>query len=120
MEPFQSVVITVGGVLLLVILVFIGFSLYRRKGDTAYPPVLASCPDYWQDLSTTGSKGGSNCLNIQNLGLNTGVCNKKSDFSAMTTCEKATWSKQCNITWDGITDNDDICQSGVLPAAAFY
>ena len=118
MESFQSLVVSVGGVLLVIFLIFIAISLYRQKGSTAYPPVLASCPDYWQDLSMTGTKGGSNCVNVKNLGLNTGMCANKTDFSLMTLCEKSKWAAECNITWDGLTDNENICQTTLFPALA--
>ena len=25
-------------------------------------------------------------------------------------CNKSKWAKQCDLTWDGITNNDGICE----------
>jgi hypothetical protein len=105
---FQKVVSTIAIFVLIITLCFIGLSLYRQKNTLNYPPVVASCPDYW-DIS------GNLCINSMNLGKSN--CNVPMDFTTSqwnsneSKCNKYTWATKCNLTWDGITDNGDVCGS---------
>ncbi len=107
MEYFQHAVLSVFLVLLIICLIAIGFSLYTAKFSEVYPPVLANCPDYWLDNS---SGDASQCFNEKDLGNS--ACQRTMDFSSMGfsgqsgMCKKKSWAKSCNITWDGITNND--------------
>lgn len=113
MNSFQSSVLYIAIVILIITLLIFGFFIYSSKNDLTYPPVLANCPDYWLDESI--KKNGSNCKNSKNLGKNT--CSKIMDFSTSWwsgqrgLCNKSKWAKACNLTWDGITSNNDICKS---------
>jgi hypothetical protein len=49
------------------------------------------------------------CYNVKKLGTVSDSCPKKMDFSKYSTCEKQTWAKSCNITWDGITNMPSAC-----------
>jgi hypothetical protein len=69
------------------------------------------CPD---NITNKSDEMGSSCpiakcYNVQNLGEKGDTCNPVMDFSKFTTCQKQTWSKKCNITWDGITNMPDKC-----------
>ena len=108
-NTFQSIVMTIAIVLLIICLVLIGMTIYNTKYNMAFPPVVADCPDYWLDESQGDA---SNCVNSKNLG----TCNvNKMDFSkSMWTgnnglCNKAKWAKACNLTWDGITNSSESC-----------
>ena len=110
MEQFQITVLTIATIILILCLIIIGITLYRSKYSDIFPPVLGNCPDYWLDESKGDS---SNCVNVKNLG-NDG-CEKRIDFSKKGgygstngLCRKKNWAKSCNITWDGITNNDDL------------
>ena len=106
---FQYIVMTTASIILIITLGFIGIALYRQKYHSDYPPVIAKCPDYWIDSSGNGSK----CQNVQNLG--NAICSTTMDFSSAQwsgqsgQCNKYTWAKSCNLTWDGISDNADLC-----------
>jgi hypothetical protein len=103
---FQKTVSTVAIIILIIALCFIGIALYRAKYNSAYPPTLANCPDYW-DIS------GNDCMN--SMGLGNPNCNVPMDFTKPNwsgkdgLCNKYTWATSCNLTWDGITDNVDAC-----------
>jgi|LauGreDrversion4_1035100.scaffolds.fasta_scaffold1292605_1 hypothetical protein len=105
---FQKTVTTVAIIILILSLCFIGIALYRAKYNSTYPPVIANCPDYW-DVS------GNLCLNT--MGLGNSQCNAPIDFStpqwnnATSKCQKYQWAKSCNLTWDGISDNAELCGS---------
>ena len=107
---FQKTVSTVAIIILIIALCFIGIALYRAKYHSAYPPTLANCPDYW-DVS------GNFCLNNMNLGNS--ACNINMDFTKPNwngqdgLCNKYTWAKSCNLTWDGISDNVNACPTSI-------
>lgn len=102
---FQKTVLLISVVILVITLVVIAIMVYRKKFTETFPPIIATCPDYWEDKSNGDS---SNCVNIKGLG----TCGVKSkDFSGSNwtsgygQCNKAKWAKTCNLTWDGITNN---------------
>jgi hypothetical protein len=105
---FQKTVATIAIVILIIALCFIGIALYRAKFKSAYPPVIANCPDYW-DVS------GNFCMNTMNLGKSN--CSVPMDFTQpswsgnSSMCKKFQWAKSCNLTWDGITEKVDLCGS---------
>lgn len=109
---FQSITMIVAIVILILCLIFIGVSLYKSKYNTQYPPVVADCPDYWLDLS---DGDGSKCVNEKNLGSS--KCNKTMNFSNSFwvgdngLCSKYKWAKKCNLTWDGVTNASDPCNT---------
>jgi hypothetical protein len=108
---FQHTVLIVAGVILVIALLFIAFSLYFLRSKQKYPPVVGECPDYWE-LNDVG--GVPTCKNTHNLG----TCGKSASFAGPqfvggdANCKKAQWARGCNLTWDGITNIPDICSSG--------
>jgi hypothetical protein len=51
----------------------------------------------------------SKCYNTKKLGTLSDTCSTEMDFSNYSTCQKQTWAKDCNITWDGITNVTNAC-----------
>jgi hypothetical protein len=109
MGPFQSITVTIAAVILILCLVLIGVTLYNNKYNTEFPPVVANCPDWWLDRS---QGDGSNCKNVKKLGS----CNQDTmDFSSSFwtgtdgMCRKFRWARECNLTWDGVTNASDPC-----------
>jgi uncharacterized integral membrane protein len=106
---FQSTVIIVATILLVVILIFIGYTVANSQNST-WPPFVGECPDYWVDTSGNGSQ----CVNVKDLGTCNGSLQPGQhltmDFTGSTytgsngACAKYNWATQCGITWDGITD----------------
>jgi hypothetical protein len=109
MANFQSMVITIATIILMICLFFIGISLYKNKQSYQYPPVVANCPDYWLDESTDITK---KCTNVKGLGNKN--CPKTFDISApfwssdRGFCLKKNMAKKCDITWDGVTNNNSM------------
>ena len=96
---FRQIVVLVAVIVLIVILTIIGYSLTKAK-DVNWPPVVPTCPDYWE------LDGSGNCMNTKNLG----TCkNSKMDFSIDNylgvngACNKYKWATGCGVSWDGIT-----------------
>jgi hypothetical protein len=103
---FQTTVMMVATVFLIVALIIIGIGLWRATHGAVFPPVQAECPDYWLDFS----KGdGSVCTNVKGLGSS--ACPVVMDFSSPAyegeagLCSKVKWARNCDLTWDGITNN---------------
>ena len=113
MDLFQQIVITIAIIFLIIFLLFIGYALHTKKFKTAYPPVTGNCPDYWIDESTENNS--SNCVNVKNLGKSSASCPKNMNFNTALfsggtgVCSKSVWAKNCDLTWDGITNNVDAC-----------
>jgi hypothetical protein len=102
---FQKIVLVVAIIVFIVALVFIGIGLNKAKKEKSWPPIVSTCPDYWEDT-------GNGCYN--KLGL--GKCNLPTydnknlmNFNVTPyngsegTCAKAKWAKECEIVWDGVS-----------------
>ena len=98
---FQQIVLTFAIIFLIVILVVIGYSLTNSKTDVKWPPMVANCPDYWQDITLdTVTDGSITCRNTKNIG----TCSADKNFlKTDTPCNKYTWATSCGSPWDGIT-----------------
>jgi hypothetical protein len=109
MQNFQMLVIYISITLLVIALIIVAIFLYNQGSSVDYPPVLAKCPDYWLD---TSNGQGSDCYNYKKLGDPS--CKRTMDFSTgkwqgkAGLCKKSKWAKECDITWDGIS-NRDLC-----------
>jgi len=102
----QKIIIYLALVLLILMLTFIGYMMYKSKSSAKYPPEISECPDYWKVV------GIEKCDNIMNLGK--GSCHGVHDFSGPTwqgktgMKNKYEWAKNCGVQWDGITNNSSI------------
>jgi len=115
LDPFQTKVVGVACVVLIIMLSLIGYLLANSKTqDKTWPPTIAVCPDYWEDASGTGK----HCTNPHNLGR----CDVSSfgsngvDLTAFTKpamrCQAGkVFRDDCNLSWDGITNDDNACAS---------
>ena len=61
---FQSIVLTIAVVLLIICMILIGIALAKSKNTQQWPPLIGDCPDYWVDMSNNGAQ----CVNIKDLG----------------------------------------------------
>lgn len=110
MNQFQSIIINIAIISLIILFIIIGVMLYYAKSKEIYPPVIADCPDYW--LSQQHGKKEL-CYNTLNIGKSS--CNKTINFNnekwkgADHICKKKEWAKNCDLTWDGITNSSKQC-----------
>ena len=106
---FQKIVLVVAIIILIMMLTFIGYALYSHRFARKFPPVTAECPDYWVAKN-------KECTNPKNLGK----CKGSKNFNSKTyqghtgDCAKSTWANNCNVSWQGITNNSDVCK-GINP-----
>jgi len=123
MNTFQKSVLTISVIVLIISLIILGFFLAKSLFEDSYPPIISDCPDYWdvtynendevvcKNTSTINKGRGDvprgECNDYPvNKFLNSGSQNKD------ILCEKYKWSKKCDITWDGITNNNKACDLG--------
>jgi hypothetical protein len=113
MTSFKQTVLIVAIILLIVSLIIIGIIMSKAKSKEQFPPIRGSCPDYWIDVADKDKKT-SKCVNDQNLG--DPKCDQTMDFSihrwtgVQGACNKQKWARSCNLTWDGITNNHELCK----------
>jgi hypothetical protein len=111
LSSFHNTVLGVALFILIISFIVIAIKFYRMKNDFVYPPVLPSCPDFWQDQSDKVK--GSKCVNTNKLGT-CGVEVMNFSTSNWTgqrgLCNKKKWATGCGIVWDGIT-NKNPCDS---------
>jgi hypothetical protein len=104
---FQKIVLVVAIIVFIVALVFIGMGLKKVNTEKSWPPIVSSCPDYWEDT-------GKGCYNKMGLGkcnIPTYTDKNLMDFNVTpyntgdSACAKATWAKECGVAWDGISQS---------------
>jgi hypothetical protein len=128
MELFYIIVLGVAVVILIIILAIIGIGMRNNKGSGEWPPVEATCPDYWT-LDASGNcmipKNGSR--NVGSIYSDTTGDTLSPSFTATTkgyssstqttmtpsinfndpyyiTCNKQKWAKTNGIYWDGYSN----------------
>ena len=101
---FQKYSIIIASITLIIMLSLIGYMLYNNRHNKKFPPVTGECPDFW--VSNNGE-----CSNPHNLGRCPGPkkFNNKQYQAHDGTCMKSKWAKNCNLSWQGITNNPNIC-----------
>jgi hypothetical protein len=108
MATFQTVILIIAVILLIISLAFVGNSL-KTSNSSAWPPPVPSCPDYW---TIDGSGDDAVCINVHDLG----TCAHGYNVDHLTmnfndpkfsgddgSCNKYTWATGCKISWDGLT-----------------
>jgi hypothetical protein len=108
---FQYTILKVAIFVLVAFLGFIGYKMYKDRLSDAEQRIIGSCPDYWTLIKEDDKL---KCRNNKNLGKKT--CSKKMNFSAQPwnlqdgLCRKFKWAKGCDLTWDGITNDMNVCK----------
>jgi len=101
---FQKTTIIVATVILILMLLMVAYLMRRSMKTASWPPVISECPDYFE-VTSPGV-----CNNVKNLGN----CQGTIDFSAPQytgssgLAQKKSWATKCGVTWDGITNNNNI------------
>jgi hypothetical protein len=108
MGGFQKTVLIIAIIILIIALVIIGMALVYSNNSTVWPPIVASCPDYW---TIDGSGNNTTCTNVKDLGTcpaQPGSKHLTMNFNVAPytgsngTCAKYKWSNNCNLAWDGV------------------
>ncbi len=112
MDFYKSILILAALSLIIVLSIF-GVKLSNMSNTQIYPANISTCPDYYSLVSgscvTNGVIFNNKDLNCQKndfqdykyksegKGINSGLCAKKQ------------WAVNCGVSWDGITNNSNIC-----------
>jgi len=110
---YKTTISIIAVVLLIIALIFIAMILNNNKKEATWPPAVADCPDYWEKQTPRWNRGRPICYNKNNIGN----CGRWARFTddkwtgAYGDCRKKIWTKACNLTWDGVTNNNDICNN---------
>lgn len=71
---FQRIVIIIAIGMLIVAMIFIGYSLYQQSSDIPWPPETPKCPDYWNvDASGNCTNPTPNMTNCEYNGIPAGT-----------------------------------------------
>jgi hypothetical protein len=112
---FNRTVLLIASVLLILGLIIIGIFILKNVENSAYPPVIGDCPDYW-DVYYNNNQKKCRHKNINAEDVSARCRDYPvAEFSATGTsaadilCAKNKWAKSCNIHWDGITNNSQAC-----------
>jgi hypothetical protein len=113
---FYKQVIFIAIIVLIVSLAFIGSILSRSSSDFQFPPNIAKCPDFYTKISDTECESTKNTYfesepRCHTLDLSHEKYLRKGTGPNSGACEKKKLADECGITWDGITNNADICYS---------
>ena len=102
-------------VVLIICLAFVATALQTSSSEKVFPPHISECPDFYVknandecvaqfDVSNTNCKTNDfsdSGFNNPGMGLHSGICKKKN------------WAKDCGVNWDGITNNNDVCNISI-------
>ena len=127
MNQFQKVVLISSTIILIVSLMFLAYFLTKSLHEDSYPAVISDCPDFWD--VTRNEEGETICKNTSTINrpagtfrgigeikecrqVPTGKFSASGDNDDSVLCEKYEWAKKCNITWDGVTNNNRACDLG--------
>tara|TARA_B100001769_G_scaffold271658_2_gene264819 strand:+ start:8611 stop:8958 length:348 start_codon:yes stop_codon:yes gene_type:complete len=108
---FNSIVMIVATVILILTLTMIGVALKNQKNLMSFPPIISECPDYYE-IGVIGQDTICNKKSGLDISKDIETCNKLkiSNASYQGTgglCEKRKWAENCGVTWDGVTNNPD-------------
>lgn len=104
---FQKITILVATIVFTIAIILLSYLFYVLNKSRIFPPDITECPDYFE------VKGKNICENVNNIG----TCPDKTfDFNDNIykgyngLKEKLKWANNCNVVWDGITNNAELYQ----------
>jgi hypothetical protein len=105
---FQRIVLLIAGILFAGFMIMVVYSMLKANTIGEWPPVIANCPDNWV-MDTDGK-----CKNAHGLFNRGGSCSEINTslpefVGAGGLCQKHQWSKNCEVNWDGISNNPGVC-----------
>jgi hypothetical protein len=126
MNEFNSIVLNIAIVVLIIALIVVGIILYYSIKDSKFPPFETSCPSYY-----TLDPDGNSCIvntiydnenssnspfNSQNNSMVSSCTNvpltkfyQKNYTDSDILCAKKKWASGCSVFWDGVSNNPNAC-----------
>ena len=110
--PFQKTITMIALSILFVALIFVAVMLVVQANNPGkFPPYSSTCPDYWDMKKEDDTHV---CVNTNNLGnIDHGGCQQMEPHNdifkgSSGECNKYRYAKECGLTWDGITNSQDL------------
>ena len=123
MDSFKYSVLYVSVIILIISLIVIGLSIKNSVSSSTWPPVIGNCPDFWKfddtsrecvNINGLGNTDDSYCPNYPSAGNSTCDRFNFEDNTAYSgnvgKCEKQKWADSLGLSWDGITNDRDLCE----------
>lgn len=113
MGNFQQITMVVAIVILIFCLAAIGVIMYYSVNESVFPPVAATCPDFFKQKRKHDGK--VTCVQPAKPipGYNTdGICGNDFELhnsSKVERCDNRILATECNWSWDGITNLGNPC-----------
>ena len=109
---FQKITIYIASGMLIMCLLFVLYFVYRASYNSVFPPFISQCPDYWKVSDPNICNDTHNIMPQSNVN-SFPECKRSMDFNAtkfqgqLGMQNKYNWSRICNVSWDGITNNEE-------------
>jgi len=92
----------------------VAYILSVTKKTYKFPPQINSCPDYFHinsygdcyDKNKVFNEDDNICFSEN---FNKVIYNNSGTGTESGLCKKKTWANKCKVTWDGITNNSQLC-----------
>ena len=107
---FQKTSLIVALVILIIALTIVAIMLIASASDQKWPPYSGSCPDYW-NLEKDPSTEIEKCVNQYKLGRgnsHSACMHFVPQTGSGSGCTKFNYANTCQVTWDGITNSNDL------------
>jgi hypothetical protein len=113
MDFYKSILI-LAVLSLIIILSIFGVILSNMSKKQIYPANISKCPDYYSLVSGTCVSNEtiyskSNELSCSNFDYEKEEYNVSGMGPSSGLCLKKKWANDCGVSWDGITNNSNIC-----------
>tara|TARA_Y100000741_G_scaffold51210_4_gene35079 strand:+ start:5771 stop:6106 length:336 start_codon:yes stop_codon:yes gene_type:complete len=111
MNSFQKTIITISTIILIISLILVSTFLSKALMEETYPPIIADCPDYWDvTYDTTNNIICSNKTTINEGRQHNDKCKNINITQDMDICQKSQLARECDLAWDGVTNNKKACE----------
>jgi hypothetical protein len=114
---FYKTTIIVAIVHLIIFLAILGVLMSQAYSTKTFVTTPPTCPDYYifdglncniNDNIYNSSSMTNNCSRLTNVNMAPFIASGTDSTSGL--CQKKRWATDCEISWDGITNNSDICK----------
>lgn len=107
---FKTITLIIFSIILIGSLIYVYFSIEKTVSRVEWPPSVSKCPDYWEEERDDENKPF--CVNRKEIGLPVAICQDDldSEFLAKDKCAKSLWARSCDLTWDGVTNKENVCR----------
>tara|TARA_Y100000816_G_C25888515_1_gene463533 strand:+ start:114 stop:485 length:372 start_codon:yes stop_codon:yes gene_type:complete len=121
MTEFKFTVLLIAIIALIIGLTSIAVLLSRGDYISEWPPFISKCPDQYTYTIDTNDNDNSKCTTdnekIHSSGNATIINKPCSEFypnngtftGTQGNCNKKKWAEECQVSWDGIRGNEDLC-----------